>query len=217
LRSQNYEPLLPEVDAEFRELDTRMRLRLEERKHLSRRLQSSLTSPRPEYLATAEERAVAERLALLEKQLGASDSPESDAFRHRVARLRGVLTWRLETEYHERLTTAHAHLQESNTHMDALARKYDSFVRARQAATHSYDGYDMQIAQLRERVAEALQRIGTLMARQGHMIETAAIKQLEARRQRLVQQQGQARFGVADSYDRAARAQSPAEGKVEKQ
>src|SRR5262245_17095707 len=34
LRRQNYEPLLPEVDAQFRELDSRMRLRLEQRKHL---------------------------------------------------------------------------------------------------------------------------------------------------------------------------------------
>jgi tetratricopeptide (TPR) repeat protein len=215
LRGQNYEPLLPEVDAEFRELDTRMRLRLEERKHLGRRLQSMLTSPRPEYLATAEERTAAESLALLERQLGRSDSPELDAVRQRVARLHGVLTWRLETEYHERLTRAHAHLKESNTPIDALTRQYDAFVRTRQAATHSYAGYDVQIARLRERVAEALQRIDTPMARQGHMIETAAIKQLETRRQRLVQQQSQARFGVADSYDRAARAQSLAEGKVE--
>jgi len=51
-----------------------------------------------------------------------------------------------------------------------------------------------------------------LIARQGHMIETVAINQLEARRERLVAQQAEARFGVADSYDRAARAQSGAEG-----
>jgi len=51
-----------------------------------------------------------------------------------------------------------------------------------------------------------------LIARQGHMIETVAINQLEARRDRLVAQQTEARFGVADSYDRAARAQSDAGG-----
>jgi tetratricopeptide (TPR) repeat protein len=219
LRGQNYEPLLPKVDAEFRALDTRMRLRFEERKRLNQRLQSMLTSPRPEYLATAEERTAAERLELLEKevgkQLGDSDSPEADAFQQRVTRLRGVLTWRLETEYHERLTTAHAHLKESDAEIDALYRQYDAFIRARQVAKHSYVGYDAQIAGLRERVAEALQRLDSLMARQGQMIETAAIEQLETRRERLVQQQSQARFGVADSYDRAARAQSLAEGKVE--
>src|SRR5215471_9302724 len=42
LRKQNYEPVLPSVDAQFRKLDSRMRLRLEQRKHLSERLQTML-------------------------------------------------------------------------------------------------------------------------------------------------------------------------------
>ena len=45
------------------------------------------------------------------------------------------------------------------------------------------------------------------------MIETVAINQLDARRERLVAQQTEARFGVADSYDRAARLQSSVEGR----
>src|SRR5439155_6307024 len=142
LRGQNYEPLLPEVDAQFRELDSRIRLRLEQRKHLSERLKAMLTAPRPDYLATAEERIAGERIALIEKQLVNSNNPESLALRQRAARLRGALTWRLETEYDERLTAAHVHLNELNAPVDALTRQYDAFVRTRQAATHSYVGYD---------------------------------------------------------------------------
>ena len=213
LRQQNYEPLLPEVDAQFRELASRIRLRLEQRNHLGERLKAILTAPRPDYLATADERIAGERIALIEKQLGNSDSPESVVLRQRAARLRGALTWRLETEYHERLTAAHVHLNELNAPVDALTRQYDGFVRMRQAATHSYVGYDVQISRLRERVGEALPRVDMLMARQGNMIETVAIKLLEARRERLAAQQTEARFGVADSYDRAARAQSGAEGR----
>src|SRR5215468_3290412 len=212
LREQNYEPLLPEVDAQFQELDSRMRLRLEQRKHLSERLQAILTAPRPDYLATADERAAGERIALIEKQVGNSDSAESLALRQRAARLQGVLTWRLETEYQERLTAAYEHLNELNTQVDALSQQYEAFVRARQAATHSYVGYDAQIVQLREHAGRALERVDSLMVRQGHAIETVAINQLEARRERLVAQQTQARYGVADSYDRTARAQSGAEG-----
>ncbi len=213
LRKQNYEPLLPAVDAQFRELDSKMRLRLEQRKHLSERLQAMLTAPRPGYLATADERIAGERIALIEKQLGNSDGGESLALRHRAARLRGVLTWRLETEYPQRLTTAYEHLNELNKQVDALTRQYDAFVRTRQAATHSYVGYDVQIARLRERVGGALQRVEMLMTQQGHMIETVAINQLAARRERLVAQQTEARYGVADSYDRAGRAQSGAGGR----
>ncbi len=206
LRERNYEPLLPEIDAQFRELDSRIRLRLEQRKHLGDRLQAMLTAPRPDLLATADERIAGERVASIEQQLGHSDSPESLALRSRAARLRGALTWRLDSEYHERLTTAHVHLSELNAHVDALTRQYDAFVRTRQAATHSYVGYDVQIGRLRERVGDALLRVDLLMARQGHMIETVAINQLNARRERLVAQQTRARYAVADSYDRASRA-----------
>ena len=212
LRAQHYEPLLPEVDAQFRELDSRMRVRLEQRKHLTERLQAILTAPRPDYLATAEEQAAGERIALIEKQTGNSNDPESRALRQRTAHLRGALTWRLETEYNDRLTAAYVHLNELKAPLDALTQQYDAFVRTRQAATHSYVGYDVQITRLRERVDEALQRADVLIARQGHMIETVAINQLEARRDRLVAQQTEARFGVADSYDRAARAQSDTGG-----
>src|SRR5262249_540150 len=75
LRGENYEPLLPGVDTQFRELDSRIRLRLEQRKHLSERLKAMLTAPRPEFLATTEERAAEGHIALIEKQLGDSDSP----------------------------------------------------------------------------------------------------------------------------------------------
>ena len=212
LRKQNYDPLLPAVDAQFRELDSRMRLRLEQRRHLAERLQAMLTAPRPDFLETADERKIEERINAIEKQLGNSKSPESLALRSRAARLRGVLTWRLETEYPQRLTTAYQHLTELNTQVDALNRQYESFVRTRQAATHSYVGYDTQIARLRTRVNDSLQRVDMLIAQQGQIIETVAINQLEARRNRLVAQQTEARYGVADSYDRAARAQAAAGG-----
>ncbi len=203
--------MLPEVDTEFRELDSRMRLRLEQRKHLSDRLHGMLTAPRPEYLATAEEQLINERLERIEQQLGDGDDTGTAALRDRVKRLRGMLTWRLDTEYQERLTAAYAHLAELDVQVDALNRQYEAFVRARQAATHSYIGYDETIETLRRRVSDALQRVETLMTRQGDLIEKVAIHQLESRRERLVTQQTQARYAVADSYDRAARAQNVVE------
>src|SRR5580765_2791083 len=213
LRKKNYEPLLPEIDAKFRELDARMRVRLQQRKNFDDRLHAMLTAPRPDYLATTDERTASERIARMEKQLGNSDSPESLALRHRLARLRGVLTWRVETEYPQRLTAAFDHLNDLNTQVDALNQQHEAFVRTRQEATHSYVGYDAQIAQLRKRVGSALKNVDLLMARQGEMIENVAVNQLEARRERLVAQQIQARFGVADSYDRASRAESGAGGR----
>jgi hypothetical protein len=46
------------------------------------------------------------------------------------------------------------------------------------------------------------------MARQGHVLEAVASRELEMRRERLEAYQDQARFAFADSYDRAAKAQA---------
>jgi hypothetical protein len=212
LRAANYEPILPGVDAEFRELDSQMRVRLEQRERIASRLHSMLTAPRPEFLATADERIMAARLDAISASLqAAGETPALDL--ERVARLHGALTWRLETEYHARLTQAHQDLFELDLHVKDLKANYDSFVRSRQAATHSYVGYDAGIARLRDRVDSALQRVTIVMARQGHAIETVAINQLRSRRERLVAQQTQARYAVADSYDRARSTQPAGAGR----
>jgi hypothetical protein len=208
IRRAYYEPLLPEIDRQFRQLDARMRLRLEQRKHLDRRLRHLLVAPKQEYLATAEERIAGTRLEQLEAALGEASDPGAAALRRRIHRLRGFLAWNLETQYHERLTEAHVHLNELNADVEALSARYDSFVRARQAATHSYVGYESSIDGLRVRVAGALERLQRVMTLQGEMLESVAIRELTARRERLEAYQNQARFAFADSYDRAAKTQA---------
>jgi tetratricopeptide (TPR) repeat protein len=209
-RRAYYEPLLPEIDARFRELDARMRLRLEQRKHLSKRLEHMLIAPRPDLLATSGEQASAARIERIERALADADGPGAEALHRRLRRLKGVLSWRLETQYHQRLTDTHRHLRELDADVENLNARYDAFVRTRQAALHGYQGYGPPIDGLRMRVTEALERLGTLMARQGHTLETVAIQTLRLRRERLVAQLNQARFAFADSYDRAAKAQAQA-------
>jgi len=203
LRRANYEPLLPQVDAKFRELDSQMRLRLEQRDHLQKRLQDILTAPRPALLATADERVALERLRKIETALKDMSDAECAALQLRVQNLQGVLTWRLYTEYPERLTQAHKNLHALNEDVRMLQEQYTAFVRARQAAVHSYSGYDQSISRLRTRFVDALEHVDTLLARQGHVIEAVAIEELDTRRKRLEAYQVQARYAVADSYDRA--------------
>ncbi|MBW2542620.1 MAG: hypothetical protein JRF15_11060 [Deltaproteobacteria bacterium] len=207
LRQAYYEPLLPEIDRQFRKLDAQVRLRQEQRKYIDQRLQQMLVVPNPNALATSEERQIEAQLARLEAKLGESNDPESQPILKRIARLRGALSWEIETQYHQRLTDAHEHLRELNREMERLTAQYDAFVRARQAATHSYVGYEISINRLRVRAAEALERMERLIAQQGHALETVAINELNGRRAHLEAYQNQARFAFADSYDRAAKAQ----------
>jgi hypothetical protein len=208
LRHAYYEPLLPEIDRQFRKLDAQARLRQEQRKHVDQRLQQMLIIPNSDALATSDERRLAVRLEQLASELQNLNDPESEALRRRLGRLRGALTWNVETQYHQRLTEAHEHLRELNEDMEILTARYDAFVRARQAATHSYVGYEIPINRLRVRVGEALERLELLMAQQGYLLESVAIDELTGRRERLEAYQNQARFAFADSYDRAAKAQA---------
>jgi tetratricopeptide (TPR) repeat protein len=209
LRREYYEPRLPGLDRDFRKLDAQMRLRLEQRKHVTERLEKMLISPAPKLLVTSDEARSKARLEELERRLGEpTASPADTALRARIARLGGVLTWSLETNYHERLTQAHDHLRQLHADVETLTARYDSFVRARQAATHSYVGYESPIKSLRRRVRSALARLDDLQERQGRMLEAVAIRELKLRRVRLAAYQNQARFAFADSYDRAIKAQA---------
>jgi len=206
IRSDHYEPLLPQTDEEFRELDSRMRLRTEQHKMLVKRRDDLLTTPRPEFLATPEEQAILSHLEALELQAVANASAIK-----RIKRLKGILVWHLETEYHERLSEFDQNLRNLDEAMALAQTQYDQYVRVRQAATHSYVGYDKPISRLRVHAANAVQKVDLMMARQGHVLEKVALDVLIARRGRLENFGDKARFALADSYDRATQSQARTE------
>jgi Flp pilus assembly protein TadD len=208
IRRAHYEPLLPGVDTEFRQLDSRMRLRLEQHERLRKRLQAMLTAPRPDFLATREERGMLATLERIGEQLDQRGVPADDPQRRRVERLQGRLLWALRTEYHDRLDAFHRHLEELDNAIVALETRYRQFVRVRQAASHSFEGYDRPLVRLRTRVDESISRLDRLMARQGRLLEIVAIDELVVRRDRLEKFQDDARYALADSYDRATQLQA---------
>jgi hypothetical protein len=207
-RRAYYQPLLPAIDREFRRLDSQIRLRLEQRDRIEQRLKAMLVLPRPDYLATSKERIISEQIMQLEQKLTAKSSNMPSSINDRIKRLRGVLHWNIYTDYDRRFTEAYKHLRDLNQVVDRLKRQYVAFVRTRQASTQSYEGYDEVIRRQRFLIREARKKVGELMARQGHMLEIMAVNELTRRRERLSELQIKARFGTAESYDRAIRAQT---------
>jgi chromosome segregation ATPase len=185
-----------------------MRLRIEQHKMLVKRRDAMLTMPQPEFLATRDEQALLTRLDNLERQLTAEETPVEASLQQRVRRLKGMVRWTLETEYHERLANFDENLRTLDPAMAVLQKEYDQYVRSRQAATHSYIGYQKPINRLRVRARNSVETIDRLMARQGHLLEVVAIEELVARRDRLKDYRDKARFALADSYDRATQAQA---------
>ncbi len=212
VRRAYYEPRLPDIDQNFREADSGRRVRLEQHKLLRKRMQQLLIAPRPEHLATTAERQLMARFDEIDQEIGDGTSGEEAALRERLARLRGVVMFGVKTEYHERLTRFYEHLEEASRAIDVLEAQYAAFVRTRQAAMHSYVGYEIPIRRLRTRVADAITRTDRLMARQGTVLERVAVRELQARVRRLEGYEERARYALADSYDRATKAQNGIEG-----
>ena len=211
IRREYYKPLLPVIEKKFQLLDSRMRLRIEQRDELENKLQSMLIAPRPQFLATVPERIYGNRVTRLEKRV--KHLPENHEQYQRVKRLRGVLDWKISTQFHDRLTQAFKRLRELDGVVADLKEIYRSFVRTRQAATQSYEGYDAALNTLSIKVLDSQTRIKAAMLGQGHMLETMAVNELDIRRKRIEGDQVKARFALAESYDRAQKAQVDAEFK----
>jgi len=208
IRRTHYEPLLPDIDEEFRALDSRLKLRREQHKMLVKRRDDLLTTPRPEFLATREEQELLGQIEAIEAAIEKAGIPDDESMAIRLDRLKGLLTWTLETEYHERLNRFDSNLRALETAMAVAEEQYDAFVRERQAATHSFEGYTKPVARLRNYVRDAESRVELLMRRQGRLLEIVAIEELVARRGRLERYGDKARFALADSYDRATQSQA---------
>ncbi|WP_066966946.1 lipopolysaccharide assembly protein LapB [Microbulbifer sp. Q7] len=203
LRRNYYEPILPGLDVAFRQVDARIKMRLEQRARLAARIDNLLVNRRPELLAKSDETEARLMLAQIREILAYNPSLSSEETEDRIARLEGILNFRLSREFDDRLTTAYKNLQELDGVIAVLQETYQRYVRTRQAATHSYEGYSDQITSLRAGLNRAQRRIDQLMARQGSMLEQLAIHELDQRRAQLESYQIKARFALADSYDRA--------------
>ncbi|VAW55269.1 FIG00677473: hypothetical protein [hydrothermal vent metagenome] len=211
IRRVYQEPLLPVVEKEFVKLDARIKLRLEQRENLATKLKNMLIAPRPEYLATSNERQALDVVAALEEIIATKPESIDEKLKVRVRRLKGFVLWQTRSEYDQRLTDAYNHLISLDEIIEKLKIRYNSFIRTRQAATQSYEGYTIPIRRLRTQLFSAQRKLKGVMAKQGRMIETLAINELDRRRKRLEDYQIKARFALAESYDRATKAQVDAE------
>jgi hypothetical protein len=207
LRSAHYEPILSAIDGEFSRLDDEVQLRLEQRDRIEQQLNAMVSAPRPDLLITADERSMSEQLEHLGKLVTPQNDEAGSRLGERIRRLQGVLLWKITTEYDARFAAARKQLAELNQELEALSGQRTAFVSTRHAVTESYQGYGLLIRRQRILIKAAREKVRLLMQGEGRVLETMAVNELSNRRDRLEEFRTKARFGLADSYDRAAKAQ----------
>ncbi len=198
---------------EVREPGIRKRLALNQAQAMQTRWQAldekaqSLTQKNnPLALATGKEQ---QQLALLDKVKRTLDSlPDTHkrkaALQDKARWLRGVLYWQLQADYSTRLRDVRKQLKQTAQPVKDLLARHQRIEQALESVPDSFSGYDERIEALRQRIQALLPGIHEARAQAGQHIVKLAIRELGARRQRLISYRAQARYALARSYDQLA-------------
>ena len=133
--------------------------------------------------------------------LKAEVDPEATA--ERLRRLQGALTWQLSQERPERRRLAEKGLKSVDSQLDE-ARAHDAALTAAEKdQTARFAGFAQRLAELDQRIQGLQPRVAALAKEQQGALQDTVIAALKAQQERLVGYADQARYAVAQLYDRA--------------
>ena len=162
--------------------------------------------------ADEKERELQQRLARVAGTL-ADLPPDADASlveaRDRLRRVAGALAWQLAHEFPSRMWSARKGQKQTE---DALveARGHDEdLARAQRDEPARFEAFARRIAELDARLNVLMPRVAALGKEQQGALQEIAITELTAQKERLAAYTAQARYAVAQLYDRAT---EPKEG-----
>ena len=154
--------------------------------------------------ADERERALIERLdrarATLE-QLGQDEEAAKARERYRLAA--GAMTWQLAQQYPSRLWEAKKGQKTLETQLAEAQRRDAALAQAQKDEPVRFDKFAERIATLNPRIAALLPRVVVLSTEQQQQVQDIAVAELSRQKDRLAAYAMQARFAVAQLYDRA--------------
>ena len=158
-------------------------------------------------LATEKERALATRLDRVRTGLEHLAEPgQRETAREKYRLLRGLLTWDLSAQYSARLWEEKKALRETGRLIAEAEARREALLRAQAQVPASFDEFDRRIETLRGRVSRAQADVSAVARAQEDYLAELAVAELARRREQIVTYITQARFAVAQIYDRAVHA-----------
>jgi len=201
-RERAYAERLPRTDA-LLATDAPTQLRAA-RAAVDSRLNAIETGNDVAALGTAEERAQWARIAMLEEQAAAlPPGIETDAVRDKLRLIKGVLYWRLDATFKERSYEQRRALRELDAALEQLQNRWVLVQNARATVPSNTGEFADRIAALAARIRSVRQRLADTSGQQSVYLQNVAASELSAQKQRLAEYAVQARFALADIYDRA--------------
>jgi len=136
------------------------------------------------------------------KSLG--NDADAERTRQRARLAAGALTWRLAQEYPARVWEAKKDLLVIDTELEQ-ARLHDAAItQAQRDEPVRQEAFAKRIAELAQRIKALIPRVASLTKDQQQEVQELAVAELARQKDRMVAYSQQARFAVAQMYDRAA-------------
>ncbi len=156
-------------------------------------------------LATAQEFEMWGEIASIERTPALSaDTPEAIEVRDKVQLLKGVLQWQLERDFNDRLLSIRRDLRQTGEELVKTRRLRRQIDDSMHKEPLLFDQFSRRVDALGPSIAGVNLRVGDAMADQRAFLQSIAVGELQAQKQRLDIYTVQARFALAAIYDLAA-------------
>ena len=133
---------------------------------------------------------------------GAGATPELAAAANRVRLAQGALTWQLAEDYPGRIWKAKRELQSISDELARALQRDAALAQAQRDEPARFDAFAKRIAALAPLLQATLPRVAALTKEQQGVVQDIAVAELMRQKERLAVYSQQARFAVAQLYDR---------------
>ena len=130
-----------------------------------------------------------------------ADLPEAAELRDKLALLKGVLQWNLEKHFKERLWRIRRDLRQTDEALMATQQARQQIDESMRHAPEEFSAFFDRVLGLEPRIESIRSRIENQMAKQHAYLQSIAVGELEAQKERLDIYTVQARFALAAIYD----------------
>ena len=164
-------------------------------------------------LGSTQERAQWAKVRSLEAALAdatGTDADELQTDRDKFRLMKGVLYWRLDAQFKERSYAERRELRALDSLLYEAQNRWVRVRRARSSVPTNTGEFEARIAALAARIAQLKEHLAQAAQQQNQYLEQLASTALLEQKDRLAAYEVQARFALADIYDRASTPPTPA-------
>ncbi len=174
------------------------------RDRLQQELGDAVTRNDVYVLASPAERALGERLTRADETLQRlGGGAEHDAARERFRRVQGAMRWQLTQDHPQRLWDTRKQLKALDAALAAARQRDQRLTEAQRERPQQLAEFAARVAALGPRLSAQQQRLQELSAAQRAYLRQLALDQLEQQKARVAAYLVQARYAMAQIYDRS--------------